>query len=656
MAMHEYPGWPLERAFGGIGTAVAPGGRDESARWPTGKSAPCARAACGLLLDACRDPGSGQVFVFLVGGAGNGKSKLANDVIGGLEVGVTGDGSGFAQRAYAFGLASGKSLLVINDATIPPGDAGAGSAHLVAEANQAEASGANLLACVNRGVLIGELASGEGEGTIGWGIAKALFGTPAGELGCPGIADDQSRGNYRFLKVAREAGGPLAVHVVFMDNASLLEPWPQEREAEGGTLDPLAPVPLRQSIVGERLGKPLAASEFSGLLQSFATRFLEDCGEPDELDPVMANAQSLSSGPAAEGWCGVLRGAEVASGNHFTYRELWGAACFSLLGPCSPSMLGRLQEAIEAATATVRNAKGPPSLGAVEALANQRTHMLLFRGELGKASMSGAQVQRVSSPMLQAVSEADPLRGFGGASGTEYMVALGLLAMIEEQQAPVTALAREDEAVGAYWTPFDAWVEKCCAALLDPDGAAPDAAERKRVLDFYGRYMFRLIGLARGWPAHLPVIAAWQRAWNHAQDYGRVPDEIERALRGLLLPSPGEGIRASFPAFRSRVDVLPPGARAITVDVDAGRFRFKATPLGSAIELEVNDYETQPSRVVGGLLDFHLVRECLARRDGAGFTDSLLAVEPRAERIRSGLLARIMTAGPDQAMYRFTQA
>jgi hypothetical protein len=608
-----------------------------------------------LLIDACKDTGSGQVFVFLVGGAGNGKSKLANDVIDGLKAGITGDGSGFAQRAYGFDLASGKSLIVINDATIPPGDAGAGSAHLVAEVNQAEAGGANLLACVNRGVLIGELASREGEGTIGWGIAKALFGAPAGELGCAGIGDDQSRGNYRFLRVEREAGGPLAVHVVFMDNASLLEPWPPGRDAGGTALEPLAPARLRQSIVGERLGKSLAESEFSGLLQCFAKRFVEDCGEPDELDPVLANALSLSSGLAAEGWCGVLRGAEVASGNHFTYRELWGAACFSLLGPCSPSTLKGLQGAIAEAAASARNAKALPGLGAVEVLANQRTHMLLFRGELANAGMAGARVQRVSSTMLEAVSEADPLRGFGGASGTDYMDALSLLAMIEEQQAPVASLARKDEAVAAYWTPFDAWVEKSCAALLYPDGSAPDAGERKRVLDFYGRYMFRLIGLARGWPAHLPVIAAWQRAWNHAQDHERLPDEIERALRGLLLPSSGEGIRASFPAFRSRVDVLPRGARAITVDVDAARFRIKAIPLGSAIELEVHDYETQPSRVVGGLLDFHLVRECLARRDGAGFTDSLLAVEPRAERIRSGLLARIMAAGPDKAMYRFTK-
>jgi len=78
----NYPDWILERAFGGSMVADTPGHRPDSHHWPQGESAPAAADCCELLVEACNqsNPSNGAVFVFLVGGAGNGKSYLANKV------------------------------------------------------------------------------------------------------------------------------------------------------------------------------------------------------------------------------------------------------------------------------------------------------------------------------------------------------------------------------------------------------------------------------------------------------------------------------------------------------------------------------------------------------------------------------------------------
>ena len=84
-------------------------------------------------------------MVFLVGGAGNGKSKLAADAVGNVDGTLQGDASEFAQRTYAYELAAGGCLRVINDATIPPADKHV--APLVRDLSDVINSGDHLLAC-----------------------------------------------------------------------------------------------------------------------------------------------------------------------------------------------------------------------------------------------------------------------------------------------------------------------------------------------------------------------------------------------------------------------------------------------------------------------------------------------------------------------------
>ena len=116
-----YPQWLVERVFGGTHVADTPGSTVKTEHWPIGESPPVSKEVCDLLLAACHDEArdEGPVLVFLVGGAGNGKSFLAKQVANALAGSRVGDASKF-YRFYDYTLDSGAYLRIVNDATIPP--------------------------------------------------------------------------------------------------------------------------------------------------------------------------------------------------------------------------------------------------------------------------------------------------------------------------------------------------------------------------------------------------------------------------------------------------------------------------------------------------------------------------------------------------------
>ena len=99
-----YPAWILERSFGGLGVAVSPNSEQLEGSWPDGPSSPMSREASNALISACNG-GAGwndpRCMVFLVGGAGNGKSKLAADTVKAVKGKFIGKGRSFAQRTYS---------------------------------------------------------------------------------------------------------------------------------------------------------------------------------------------------------------------------------------------------------------------------------------------------------------------------------------------------------------------------------------------------------------------------------------------------------------------------------------------------------------------------------------------------------------------------
>ena len=640
----QYPAWILERSFGGLGTAVSPVANTRHSNWPEGRVAPMAKEACAQLVKACNsdERASLPCFVFLVGGAGNGKSKIAGDTVQLIDGVRLGEPGRFAQRIFDYRLGSGRHLKVVNDATIPSATDN-GKPALGSDIAAAIGNSSHLLACVNRGVLIGEATSPE-VGSTPNEVAAALIThwlldmSPERETDI--VAEtrletfsDTSCSHYAFAKLFIDGEATAIIHVVFMDQASLLETWPTVGDSPGEHLshDALAPSDIAQVPVLSRDHSGGPTAEFAQPLQQLAQTMLG--GEPwSETDPIKAN-----------GWCAVLRGAEVISGSHFTYRELWALGSHSLVGPCTAADLEKLHTWIASKRAVAAASDKEAALRALVSLSSLRSHMMLF--DAGRGSVSGCPADTYSWPAttneaLKAVCHADPLREFGPGDGKEYTMLVDLLAGIEDGRSrPGRSLAEADPLIEAYWTGFDTEFENAIAGLVDPENSKATLKHRNEILAWYGRYMFRLVGMARGWPAHVSLISKWQESWTEARSKQLLPLEIEKALMQIILPSRIDSNDTFFPALRSRVDMTPSGGTALEIEVERGDFKIDIRTSGYSIIATLKDRTRSEGTRVETLLDFHLLREALAKDDGRGFTDSLSVIEPRVERVRAGLLA-----------------
>lgn len=661
----SYPTWILERSFGGLGAAVSPEYQSTATSWPDGPSSPMAREACDALARTCNGAAGGNgpsCLVFLVGGAGNGKSKLAADMVSAIHGKRLGERTRFAQRTYEYALETGERLRIINDATIPPSDRH--QAPLVRDLGDVLRSGDHLLACINRGVLIGETRNPEENGAdeaeqmasviAGWLLSGEIRDAQTGNWTIVLVDGDKSSAHYVFGEVRKNGEPSAVVHVVYMDGASLLEQWTPPEDQSG---DYRAPLPTGSVEVTPVLSddRHVRRAAFHACVTQAATTLLHTL-ERDELDPVQANVASLSSGDVASGWCSLLRGAAVISGTHFTYRELWALFVQSVLGPASHDNLGSLRDWVDERIHEVRDQSGEPRLQALLALGRIRTHMLLFdAGDVSKYRETGNLFPwaDTENDALRAVRLADPLRSFGPADGRQSTELADTLSEIEEGKLPGQKIAQENSAVASYWSPLDAEIERVIRDEIDPRNEHSSLVKRNWLLGWYGRYMFRLVGVANGWSAHCSVVNEWQKAWIDADRSQRLSYELSEAILDIVAPPSSErGAESFFTFLQARVDAGDSAIERATIGLQRNRFEITARAEGERVELQIEQGrhgEAPPAATA--LLDFHLLREAMARQNGHGFTDSLMLIEPRIERIRASLVSYQLSQ--DESRHRF---
>lgn len=666
----RYAPWILERGFGGMGAAVSPISTAGPNKWPDGPSAPCSREACAALVQACNGPNEEdepRCIVLLVGGAGNGKSKLAADTVEQVDGVLQGGPSKFARRKYSFDLANGSRLQVVNDATIPPEDKH--PTPLLRDLADAILSRDHLLVCVNRGVLISEASASLPDGSPGeLTIAKALASwlldgsatvsqenqleleiLPAGQGGAE---------NYGHARLLLD-GSPMAVfHVVYMDQASLLERWSEEQNMPE---DPWQRLNVRgvdaiPLLSDERASTPTA---FERSLTAASRSFVSVAGE-HPLDPVFSNARSLSMDLPARGWCSVMRGAEIISGTQFTYRELWALFAHSLVGPCTAGGLETLARDIET-WIDIAQSDVDGSLEALVALGNMRTHMLLFDAGNPSVATSPTKFRHpwpvTTSEALKSLASADPLRQFGPSSGKEYLELADKLARIEDNALPVAELADEDDAVGQYWSDLDARIEAKISEAVNPENDSSSLKGRNALLSWYGRYMYRLVAFARGWPAHCSVVNRWQHAWIDAREGRAILRELEDAILDIIAPLEDRHSEAYFTLMKSRVVGNSRSASVAEIEVQRNHMRVHAEAFGDRLEIAIDPGGSRqgPGKTACTALDFHLLREALSRFQGKGFTDSLELIEPRIERLRASLVSRVLASQESRVRFRFSK-
>jgi len=665
-----YPSWILERSFGGIGVAVSPVSGFDKGKWPNGQSSPMSQDACNSLVYACNaaEGTTPAQMVFLVGGAGNGKSKLAADVVasvGGTRVGAS---NGFAQRSYEFSLPNGRTLRVINDATIPPKDKH--EAPLRRDLACSLDTKEHFLGCINRGVLIGEVNEPAAPGASDLDlVAKAITGwlldgrSPTLESSNPfriSAAPLKGGDHYKYATISKGETVHGHVHVVYMDRASLLEEWkpaPAAHDLDG---------PLSTGKIGSvgllSKARRETPSAFESCLSKLAAVFEGELSAND-LDPIHANASTLKNEDIARGWCSMMRGAEILTGTHFSYRELWALAAHSLVGPVTSDTYRTLSEQVAVKVAIVRQATGTERLQALMRLGELRSHMLLFEAGTAMQPLSlfkgiageGFAWPKTSSDALRAVQLADPIRQFGASDGADAARLSTDLDAINEGQYPGAKIAKEDPLVGAYWCHLDAEIEAAIKAAIAPGETTLPLSDRSELLSWYGRYMYRLVALARGWPAYVSVANEWQNAWKDANRSNRLSPEIEEAVLEILVPYDEHEKGSYYTFLQPRVTQGKRNSPKVRLELPRKRIAIEATTAGDRIDIQINlNSATEERPAAEATLDFHFLREAMARRDGHGFTDSLLLIEPRIERLRAAMVAAQLAAEDDRNRFSFS--
>lgn len=646
----SYPAWLRERSPGGEGVAVTPLGGD-GANWPVGPSAPISSEACRILVESCRSNAATRVIVVLVGGAGNGKSELARRVAkdGGADLDAA--RGKFARRDYLFQLPAGGALRIVNDATIPSKD---DQALLSRDLADAFAAGEHCLACANRGVLLAESrrkldehASDEERfalGLVQWLLRPREGGTFA-NVGSwtTTVSHDPMPGreHYAFASVTGPGDARFVVHVVYMDHASLLEPTPQETSSaeEGEPLGAqrLVTAPILEAALGDR------EAVFLRPLMEVAEKVADEMGgnwPGGALDPVAANVASLQSPSFADAWCRTMRAAEIQAGMHFTYRDLWAIATLSVTGPAMPGPLGGWVATLSGELVLAHDDLS--RLRHLVALSSVRMPTLLF-GDLDPPPPLDPGKPPGAKPVVAALAAArmvDPARDWIAVDKDKVLGNLiERMAGIEDASTPVSDLADSNPDLAAGWSPLEREIEKTISRVVDPSNADAGRVDRRKLLDWYGRMVFRFAGLSLARPAFGDVVSRWQVVLRNAL-LGRQDSDAERKLMAVLLPEM-HGNRDNgvlLPLLRSRVAPVSPGESGVAVRVDARDFKLDIQVEGGALVLRL-DKARATTAAAETVLDFHLMREAMAREGGNGFTGSMRAVEPRLERLRASIVA-----------------
>lgn len=609
-----------KRSFGGEDVAARPGAEDD-AWWPKGPLLPGVEDLAKDFVAGIAAPESLRL-VFLLGGAGNGKSFAARSL--GEELGLQAtSGDPLARRIYTT-TRNGAKIALLNDATIAPSED--------YNAQQAVALATDIqrwfddsvngpvaaFCCVNRGIVIDELRSlSENDGCIGAFAEAVLAWLASPELDLAGrlsVSLEEPKlvlgDHYHELGFTFD-GRVVRISAMSVDACSLMD-------ADG------------------------ASSRAGALFQQVVQKCRDDAmGRPLEC-PIRANVLQWSPVDSIECWETILSHAEIASGRLHSYRDIWGLAALSILGPRFATSDGArsLLEHIDFCLDKARDGSTPKEkLDALLELSHFRAHNALFRAPIPTGELAQPSYPP-TTPAHFGLSLVDP--SIWGAADSQAVesamqrIALGGL--------PSDSL-REGGLLGVSWAEFDQRLEKAIVEFVGGNDCSDTM--RRRLVSWYGGYLMRLVAVGTGRIGNQSVVAQWEQCRECARNSGLLPIEFEKAVRSLIFPQHDAATPDTIlvPAFAARVEPLQSfreGASPTLAEIiPHNSINLRVTQKGGRLVLECT--LTGKIDVIGQLvLDFPLIREALACRGRqAGQTESTVRVEPRIERCRASSLGAV---------------
>ncbi len=584
-----------------------------------------------------RQLGGPQKMLFLVGGPGAGKSHAAREACAGLrEVQPIKDG--LAQRTYRYET-PGRGLLVVNDATIGS-DSHKGGA-LVGDIEDALADELDLLACINRGVIVEELRLSR-DGSAPRGISNEIVRWlhSGGDSRWPSQAIEiVSTFDCEYLRTATAAISDqksIEITVVFLDVCSLLEVRPRVSIVTGpnGRMQfdavtySVTGFSKRGSLTGEEVPAIRMLANVVGSVPSTSGAL------PESWNPFEANRMTLEVVEVASSLCSIFRAAEIVSTIRFTYRELWGAVVRALFGRAPEMVLsGDFVDWLRGKN--IGSGSAVSEFNAIRALAAFRFSEAIF-GNDGEVDAANP-VSRLLGP-VDPVFDARPgylsLVETGGWATPVYDAFSGG----SREDSPLESLLRDTnpavDHIHAAVSEFDRNIDSIYMRLRQGEGVKE--ADLNLATNWYGTYLLRLYAVSNGIPAFHREVSEWTKIWFSKP---ALPTSLEGPLATLLLPRRDPN--------SPRANYLLPLLDSRTVPIQNEEAEARLAIRGESAEVSVETIGdtaaallTKNGREVGKIeCDFPLIREALSCANGhLGITEFTHSVSPRLERFRASQL------------------
>jgi adenylate kinase family enzyme len=630
------------RAYGGSSAAVSPWATSMADSW-LGSSSP-GLSAVEELASLTISSGEDDVWLFLVGGPGSGKSSFASKFLS--RNGFSLDQSnGMHQRHYMANHPRSRSVKFVNDATVRT----KGSVEsLVKDMIECSESKNHLLTCVNRGVLADELnltedATSEFGQVLDWIVrgseSRPKTLVPIRELD--------------YMQVARQdrpEGGARYVVVVFMDVASLLEDQPSV--AHSLTFESLSceSLKVQDGSEGNLLGSK--TSPFSLLLEEVASKlspgFLQNKFGLSDSNPVLANAHQLSDPEFRRGLVSILRTSEIRMGSRLNYRAFWSLVARLYFGDLPtktdlvglPAALANLDEIFENAT-DLSEILELTNIRATEALFENRTDLasttsfdpgLRFTLSVDPAMASSGEVgSKSNSTSDQAIYVKPIAHAFQSAEVGE-----GILETISKQTGNPLPLKK---------TPFDSRLDSVFASFRATEGAQKALGQQ---VARYSRYLLRISSVFGGLCHGRREALEWVSMWNSSPALPE-HDQFSMRIDSLIKPKLGRGDLQQT----SLISLLESRARPIVQTSESDpifakrmdNIQFSTAKVGADLFLVLKEFNFDLGRIK---LDYSFMRELLNTSPHAvGVTEETFFLTPRLERTRSIKLLAPEAANPE---------
>lgn len=618
------------RAYGGNSAAVSPWAPSMTGSW-LGPTSP-GLAEVEELATRVLSAGEDQIWIFLVGGPGSGKSSYASRFLARNGY-LIASGTELHRRHYLAQHPSWRPIRFVNDATVRTKGLTEGLQIDMAEADQSKSQ---LLTCVNRGVLADELnltndPSSEFFEVLDW-IARGSESTPKDLL--PLVELD-------YMQVAKqvlEDGSVRYIAAIYMDVASMLEEQPLVEHT--GSFESLqcSSLKMQSSDDGKLLGSD--ASPFSILFQSVSQtlsgEYLRERFKLSDLNPIVANANQITDSEFRRGLISILRTSEIRVGSRLNYRSFWTILARLMFGDLpNKTDIDGLATKLLLIEQQVQNSDDfaelfeLAGLRSTEAVFENRQELasaasfdpglkftlavdpaIASSGEIGISANSTSDKSVYVKPIAHAFQSAE--------------VGEGILDTISHQTGNPLPLKK---------TAFDVRLDSLFA-----EARGSDSADRLSNYDVssYARYLLRISSVYGGICHGLKEAQEWVAMWSFSP---HIPqrDQLTAKIESLIKPKIGRSdlqqtALLSLLESRARPIVQTSESEPILAK-QLDNIQFSTTKIGADLFLVLNEYNTGIGRIK---IDHSFLRELLNTSPFAvGVTEETYFLAPRLERTRS---------------------